>query len=288
MKIKIEEALKIKEHYGDLVPLLYAKDIYLIDKITKTEIRFFQGMAFDFDHYEVFSRNNINQIEVVFSDILFAKLISSFPDRYRLPLYVKNFLDFDRYISSIDDANRLSKRKRHVISATEISGKSGIIIEYGEIITFEKWNKLKSYIDRKSEIGFYSSERGILIVTLMEANQSNYLQKFFLHSEAVTLFVEKLNKMNIPIAPDFYPETDVSTATKEEEVMNKYINNNIRLVVIVDTNIDERYKNLIVKLRTYDRFVRLSAITDLNPMKEEDIAKAISKAYLSEPFLEIK
>lgn len=288
MKIKTNEALKIKEHYGDSVALLYSKDIYIIDKITKREIRFFQGMSFDFDHYEVFAGNNIDEIDVVFSDLLFAKLVSLFPDKYRLPLYVKNFLDFDRYISAIDDANRLSRRKRFVISATEMAGKTGITISYGEIITFEKWNKIKSYIDRKIEIPFYSSERGILLVTLMEASESNYLQKFFLHSEAITLFVEKVNKANIVIAPDFYSETDVHTATKEEEVLSKYMNSNVRLVVIVDKNIDEKYKNLIMKLRTYDRYVRLSAITDLNPMNEEDVARAISKAYLSEPFLEVK
>ncbi|MEN2997671.1 MAG: hypothetical protein ABDH28_01320 [Brevinematia bacterium] len=288
MKISIDEALTLREKYGNDLLLIYAKDMYFVDRITKSEIKFFQGMSFDLEHYELLSRNNIVEIEVVFSDLLFAKLTSNFPEKYRFPLYVKKFLDFDRYISAIDDANRLSKRKRYAISATEIVSKNQVVLRYKEEITFEKWNKLKTFIDKKSEIPFYSSERGIILVTLTNATDSNYLQKFFFHSEAVALFVERINKMNFTIAPDFYPETDVFTATKEDELMEKYIKTNARLVVIVDKMIDERYKNLLIKLKTYDRFVRFSAITDLSPINEREILKAISKAYLSEPFLESK
>lgn len=288
MKITIEEALKIKEKYGDSIPIVYTKDMYFLDKITKSEIRFFQGMQFEYEHYEVFSRNNITEIDVVFSELLLAKLSSNFPEKYRPPLYVKSFLDFDRYISAMDDANRLSKRKRFVISATEIISKGQVILRYKEDITFEKWNKLKTFIDKKSEIPFYSSERGILLVTLTSASDSNYLQKFFLHSEAVALFVEKVNKINFTIAPDLYTETDIFTATKEEEVLEKYMKTNIRLIVIVDNTIDEKYKNLIIKLKTYDRFVRFSAITDLSPLNEENVLVSIRKSYLSEPFLEVK
>ncbi len=288
MKITIEEALKIKEKYGDSIPLVYAKDISLIDKLTKSEIKIFQGMNFDPEHYEVFSRNNIQEIEVIFSELLLAKLSSNFPEKYRPPMYVKNFLDFDRYISAIDDANRLSKRKRYAISGTEIYIKNQPILRFNEEITFEKWNKLKTYIDKKIEIPFYPSERGILITTLTNASDTNYLQKFFLHSEAVALFVEKVKKLNFTISPDFYPDTDIITATKEEEVLEKYMKTNVRLIVIVDKSIDEKYKNLLIKLKTYDRFVRFSAITDLSPLNEEEVLKAIRKAYLSDPFLEMK
>ncbi|MCX8029224.1 MAG: hypothetical protein N2712_04425 [Brevinematales bacterium] len=288
MKISIQEALTIKERYGDEVPVIYSKDSYFLDRITKSEIRLFQGMIFDYEHYEILSRNNINEIDVVFSELLFAKLTSNFPEKYRPPLYIKGFIDFDRYISAIDDANRVSKRKRFAISATELLFKNQVILRYNEEITFEKWNKLKIYIDKKAEIPFYSSERGILLVTLTNASDSNYLQKFFLHSEAVALFVEKVSKLNFNIAPDFNSQTDILTATKEEEVIEKYIKTNVRLVVIVDKNIDEKYKNMILKLRTYDRFVRFSAITDLSPINESEVLKAIKKSYLSEPFLEMK
>ncbi|MFN4245417.1 MAG: hypothetical protein ACK4F9_04625 [Brevinematia bacterium] len=286
MKINIEEALKILEKYNKEIQIIYGKDIHFVDKITRSEITFFQGMFFEDEHYEILARNNIAEIEVVFSDLLLAKLSSNFPHKYRPPLYVKSFLDFDRYISAVDDANRLSKRKRYAISATEITFKNQIILRYNEEITFDKWNKLKGFIDKRLEIPFYSSERGILIVTLTDATDSNYLQKFFLHSEAVALFVEKVTKINFSISPDLYPETDIMTATKEEEVIEKYTKTNARLVVIVDKQIDEKYKNMLIKLKTYDRFVRFSAITDLSPLNTEEVLKAIRKAYLSEPFLE--
>ncbi len=288
MKITVEEAKKIIEKYGTSIQVVYSKDVYFLDKITKSEIRFFQGMLFENEHYELLTRNNISEIDVVFSDVLFAKLSSNFPEKYRPPLYIKSFIDFDRYISAIDDANRLSKRKRKVISATEITYKNQVVLKYNEEITFEKWNNLKTFIDKKIEIPFYSSERGILLVTLTDATDSNYLQKFFLHSEAVALFVEKVNKMNFNISPDLYPETDIMTATKEEEVLDKYTKTNVRLIVIVDKQIDEKYKNMLIKLKTYDRFVRFSAITELSPLNTEEVLKAIRKAYLSEPFLEKK
>lgn len=288
MKIKIEEALTIKEKYGNDVPLIYARDVYFVDKPTKSEIKLFQGMTFEYEHYEIFSRNNISEIEVMFSDLLLAKLSSNFPDKYRPPLYVKSFIDFDRYISALDDANRLSKRKRYAISATELTIKNQTVLKYNETITSEKWNSLKTFIDRKMEIPFYSSERGILLVTLTNASDSDYLQKFFFHSESVALFVERTTKMGFIIAPDLNPEYDIFTATKEEEVLEKYMKTNVRLVVIVDRTIDEKYKNLLIKLKAYDRFVRFSAITNLSPINEEEVLKAIKKAYLSEPFLEMK
>ncbi|MCS7299135.1 MAG: hypothetical protein RMJ37_04120 [Spirochaetia bacterium] len=288
MKVSIDELITLKEKYEDSVPLIYAKDIYFEDRLTKSDIKIFQGTTFDQSHYEILSRNNIKEVDIVFSELLLAKLSSNFPDKYRPPTYIKSFIDFDRYISAIDDANRLSKRKRFVLSATEIVSKNQIVLRYNEDITFEKWNKLKTYIDKKAEIPFYSSERGIMIVTLTNANDSNYLQKFFLHSEAVALFVEKVNKLNFVIAPDLNTQTDIFTATKEEEVLEKYMKTNIRLIVIVDKVIDEKYKNMIVKLRTYDRFVRLSGITELSPVNEIDVLKVVKKSYLSEPYMELK
>lgn len=288
MKVLIDELMTLKEKYGDSVPLIYAKDIYFEDRLTRSDIKIFQGTTFERSHYEILSRNNIKEVEIVFSELLLAKLSSNFPEKYRPPTYIKSFMDFDRYISAIDDANRLSKRKRFVLSATEIVSKNQIVLRYNEDITLEKWNKLKSYIDKKAEIPFYSSERGIMIVTLTNASDSNYLQKFFLHSEAVALFVEKVNKLNFVIAPDINPQTDIYTATKEEEVLEKYMKTNVRLIVIVDRVIDERYKNMIVKLRTYDRFVRLSGITELSPVNELDVLKVIRKSYLSEPYMELK
>jgi len=167
-----------------------------------------------------------------------------------------------------------------------LKGKGEVIIGYNEEISFEKWNRIKGSIDRKAEISFYSSERGLLLVTFMKATDSNYLQKFFMHSEAVALFVEKIKKEGIILSPDFYSDTDVYTATSEEEAFSKYVNTNVRLVVIVDSNITESYKNLIVKLRTYDRFVRISAITSLSPANELEVLKAIKKSYLTDNFLE--
>jgi hypothetical protein len=285
MVINIEEGLRILEKYSGSIPVIYQKDIRFVDKLTKHEVRFFQGTTFDFDHYEVLLRNGINKIEVVFSELLFAKLVSLFPQTYRLPFATKNFIDFDKYMSAIDDANRLSKRKRSVISATEITNKGIIIIGYGEDITFEKWNRIKGGVDRKTEISFYSSERGVLLVTFMKATDSNYLQKFFMHSEAVALFVEKMKNEGFVLSPDFYADTDVYTATSEEESFSKYVETNVRLVVIVDSNITEDYKNLIVKLRTYDRFVRINAITNLSPANELEVLKAIKKSYLTDNFL---
>jgi len=286
MQIKIDEALRVIEKYGGSVPVIYQRDIRFVDKLTKHEIRFFQGTTFDFDHYDVLLRNGIDKIDVVYSELLFAKLVSLFPQTYRLPFATKSFIDFDRYISAIDDANRLSKRKRTVFSTMEIFSKGEVIIGYNEEISFEKWNRIKGSIDRKAEISFYSSERGLLLVTFMKATDSNYLQKFFMHSEAVALFVEKIKKEGIILSPDFYSDTDVYTATSEEETFSKYVNTNVRLVVIVDSNITESYKNLIVKLRTYDRFVRISAITSLSPANELEVLKAIKKSYLTDNFLE--
>ncbi len=288
MKITLEEALAIFEKYGIDVPITFARDIHLFNKRLNKEIRIFQGMMFSSEYYENLRELGVEEIEVTFTELLFAKLVSLFPQKYRLPFGVKSFIEFDKYLNDIEDANRLTKRKRYLISATEIVSKGHTLLRYGESIDIKRWNEIKVYIDRKTQIPYYPSERGILLVTLSNASDPDYLQKFFLHSEAVALFVEKANRLNFALSNDFYPDTDVFTATKEDEAFYKYSENNIRLVVIVDKDIDQRYKSLLAKLKTYDRYCRISAIKNISPGTEEEILRSVKKSYLSDLFIEAR
>jgi hypothetical protein len=90
MKIKLDEALRIYEKYGsEDVPIIFLKDIFLNTGGGVLQIS--QGMKFDESQSEMMIRANISEFEAIFTEKLLAKLIATFPDRYRYPQGRLNF-----------------------------------------------------------------------------------------------------------------------------------------------------------------------------------------------------
>lgn len=284
MKITVEEALKVYEKYGEEAPIFYYADIRL-----DSYHSFTQGMAFEPSQVELLKAKNIKEIDVIFSEKLLAKLINLFPEKYR-PMYGrKSFVDLDRYLEMLEDVNKVSKRKRYVISAVEIyntgsAGQLERVLEYGQKIDYQKWNEIKARLDRKAVIDYYLSERGIIVYAVLKPTDPNYAQKYYQFMELVTMLVEKNPDINISIAPDFYGLSDVHVATSPEELLEKYKNTNAKLIVIYG-GITEDNKAGLINVKTYDKFARMIAITNVEKSKTAEILLAIKEAYNKDPWL---
>ena len=119
MKIKTEEAFSLIQKPGNSdLRILILTPIYLNVNEEVLEIK--QGSKFSISLYEKLRAAKVEEIDVFCHDGLYSKLSESFPSNYRFPAGRKNIVDLDKIIEKIELCNSLSKRKRVVISLTEI------------------------------------------------------------------------------------------------------------------------------------------------------------------------
>ena len=282
MKIRTEDALKIIQKYGsDEVPIIYLGDIYV--NTNNGVLQFSQGMKFEENHYEMFSRAKILEFEAIFTEKLLAKLITNFPDRYRYPLGRKNIIDIDRLVSELEDVNRINKHKRYLISCNEVYKKNAnglyeTIVHYGERLTVSRWNEVKSKLSRNSEIDFRYEECGIIVYVILKAGDSQYATRFMKFTEVVSLIVEHKKEFNVTISPDFNPDSDVYPVTEANQLYQTYVDKKPRLVILADELTDE-YKPALSQIKGYDKYARLMVVKNPDPAKKRDILMMIKKVY---------
>jgi hypothetical protein len=287
MKIRIEEALKIYQKYGkDQVPIIFLSDVFLNTGAGVLQIS--QGMPFDETQYDLFVSANVFEIDVIFTDKLLAKLIANYPDKYRYPWGRLGLIEMDRLIENIEDTNRMTKHKRKAISCTEIYRKNtqGLyetILGYGEKLIQSRWNEVKTKIGRSSTIDYRFEECGIIVFVILKAGDPDYMRKFMNNTELVSLLVEHKADLNIAIAPDLNPNTDIYTVNDPKDLLQVYTDNKTRLVIVGD-ELNDEYKIALAKLKHYDRYARMMVVKKADPSKKREIIGTIKKVYMQEPW----
>jgi len=281
MKINIKEALKITEKYGsEEVPIVYLNEVNAKNDLNILSI--VRGTRFDSSQYENLAKLNVNEIDVVYNEKLYAKLATNFPGKYRLPVGRKNLIELDRIIDDLESVNGNNKRKRYLISLTEIYKKDEkdnleIVLRYGEKLTYQRWNEIKTSINRNTIIDFRYNEAGIVVFYLLHAADPSYPQKFINFTEIVSMIVDS-KKFGVYFSPDFVPEIDVYTVNNKNELLNTYVDTNSSLVVI-GGELDEECKEALSQVKAYDRYAKMIVIKNPDPSRRIEILNQIKYVY---------
>lgn len=281
MKINIKEVLKITEKYGsEEVPVVYLTEINAKNDLNILSI--VRGTRFDSSQYESLEKLNINEIDVVYNEKLYAKLTTNFPTKYRLPVGRKNVIELDRIIDDLEATNGNNKKKRCVVSLTEIYRRDEkdnleIVLKYGEKLTYQRWNEIKTNMSRNTLIDFRYNEGGIVVFYLLHASDPYYPQKFINFTEIVSMIVDS-RKFGVYFSPDFVPETDVYTVNNKNELLKTYANTNSSLIVI-GGELEEECREALSQIKAYDRYAKMIVIKNPDPSRRIEILNQIKYVY---------
>lgn len=287
MKIQLKEAMKIYEKYGpEDMPLVFLSDIYL--NTGNGVLQITQGMKLDETQFDMLIRANIMEFDVVFTDKLLAKLISTFPSEYRYPQGRKNLIEMDRMIDNLENSNRMTKRKRFVLSCTEIykknaSGMYEVILRYGEKLSYKRWNEIKVKLNRNTDIDYRIDECGIIVFVILKAGSFDYMKRFMTNTELISLIVEHREEFDIQISPDFNVETDIYAVNTKEELLQVYVDTKAKLV-IAGGELDNDAKTALAQLKRYDRYARMMVVKNPDPSMKRQIILTIKKIYNQNPW----
>lgn len=281
MRINIKEALIIAEKYDlEEIPIIYMSDIYV--KSLTSIVSITRGSLFNPSQYELLSKANINEIEVIFSEKLYAKLAANYPSIYRFPTGRKNVIELDRLIDEIETANSVCKRKRCIISLSEIYKKTSTgyyepILKFNEKLTYKRWNEIKININRNTIIDFRYDEIGIIVFFILTASDPFYPQKFIRFTELISIIVES-SKSGVSFSANFLPENDIYTVNTKDDLLRNYIDTKAALI-IVGEDINDDYKYSLSQVKAYDRFSRMMVIKNPDPTRRIDVLNQIKRVY---------
>ncbi len=280
MEIKLEEAKKLIEKYGqENVPIIYLNDINLVNR--SNSLRISKGLKFDQSQYDLLSDAGIMKFDVVYNENLHQKLLSTFPNCYRKPAGKGNIIELDKIVDELNKLNSLSKRKRCIISLSEIYKSSNIgntpILFYGEKLDYARWNQVKVHINRSTLIDYTYDEGGIIIFYILNASDPLYMQKFMKFTDLVSIIVESKSS-GITIAPELNLEKDIYTVNDKSKLLETYDKTKASLIIMGE-DLNNEYKEALMQIKSYDRYVKMMVIKDPSPKNKTEILNKIKSVY---------
>ncbi len=279
MKLKIDHALKILEKYGDDdVPLILLSDV----RVPGSGAHLTQGMRFDREQYNALKGTPVSEIDVIYSEKLFAKLIANFPAVYRNPVGRRNVVEMDRLVDSLEASNYISKRKRCVVSLTEVykknpSGMHETVIPFGEKLHQKRWNEVKFAMGRNTLLDYRFDEGGIIVFFILSGSDPQYAQKFMRFTELISLIVESRN-FGVTFSPDFNPETDIHSVNDKNALLDTYVATKATLIVVGE-DINEDYKAALNQIKSYDRYARMMMVKNVGHEQRRETLEQVKKFY---------
>lgn len=287
MQVRVDEAIAVYEKYRDLhVPMIFLHDLRFSvpdsgPKIIK------HSSPFNSQIGKILRSAGVEEVELIFNERMVAFLANLFPARYRQPFGQLTFFELDKILTAFREMNKKSQRQRGIICVNEVYRREGnmlsVLIEYGEQIEYEKWNDIKTKIDKKQKFDYRYSENGIIVFVDLRPEGDNYLQRFYRNSDLVTSLVGRRREETIRIAPDFNRELDVYTVDDPGKLLDVYIAKNARLIIVGDT-LSQEYKNALAKVKTYDRFARFMLATNIDQRNLSEFLSLVHKSYVSDNF----
>ncbi|MDH5682697.1 MAG: hypothetical protein OEZ36_13990 [Spirochaetota bacterium] len=225
--------------------------------------------------------HKIEKIDVLYDKKLLSLLIYFYPERYRVPTSSLSFVELDKIISAYKEINKKSSRQRYLISATEIhdiKNPARLLLEYNEKIDFQKWNDIKTRLDKNIKLDVFYSERGIIVLADLSSKQENYTKRFLQTTELVSLLVNPPEKVQVKICHSFVGTVDVIRVDDPSELQSVYSANNSKLVIFSE-NMRPEYTKALAQLKEWDKFVRLLMIKNINPGEKEQNLQVIKRSY---------
>lgn len=282
MKVTIEQLSRLFEKYGDSIDIKYFDDILIKEQCYLSTDLVLPA------HLPCLAENGITEIEVFFNLGLHDQLAREFPAEFRKPFGRCTMSEMDRMLEELRDANTQSKRKRYIRMIGEIYGvdkmlgKRIILLRYNEPVDFKKWNNLKRDVERNQYFYYRNSEVAIIIfVDLKVARQKEYIERFKINTDLISLIVTRGQDPANVIAPDFIPTEDVISVTEPGMLLEEYIRSNARLIIIGE-KLDDFYKRALLQVRNYDRFVRLLVVPSLDHKNIQDFFRQVKLVYGNE------
>ena len=285
MKVTVQQLSHLFQKYGIGLEVKYFDDV-----VVKGTCYLSTDLVLS-AHLPRLQDNDITEIEVFYSPVLYEYLTREFPAEYRKPFGKLRLSEMDKLLEDLRNANIHSKRKRFIRNIGDIygvdktAGKRVILLRHNEPLDFKKWNNLKREVDRNQTFLYRNSEVAIIIfVDLKVGNQKEYIERFKINTDLISMIVSRgQEQANMP-SPDFIATEDVISVTEPETLLEEYIRSNARLIIIGE-KLDESYKRALLQARNYDKFVRLMVVPVLDHRNVQDFFKQVKMVYNYERWL---
>ncbi len=280
MKLSINHLTRLFNIYGDNMEIRYFDDIEVGggNSMLSTDL-VLPG------HLEMLREHNLDAIEVFYNPALYECLSKEFPVEFRKPFGRASIIEIDRLLEGMKDASTVSKRKRYIHLVGEAygidmqTGKRKILIRHDEPIDYRKWNDLKRDIDRNQIFQYRNSEVAVIIfVNLTLSTQKLYIERFKINTDLISLMVSRGQEPAHSVSPDFIPTEDVVSVTDPESLLEEYIRTSARLIIMGE-KLEEPEKRALLRVRNYDKFVRLLVIPVLDHRSIDDFFRQVKLVY---------
>ncbi len=282
MKLTLQQLSHLFEKHGDGIEIKYFDDILINGNCYLSTDLVLPA------HLPKLEENELKEIEVFCTPSLYELLSKEFPVEFRKPYGGGRMSEMDKLLEELRDASAQSKRKRYVRMVGEVYGvdpklgKRIILLRHNEPLDFKKWNNLKREFDRNQVFRYRNSEVAIIIfVDLKVARQKEYIERFKINTDLISLIVARSQEPGNIIAPDFIPTEDVVSVTEPGMLLEEYIRSNARLIIIGE-KLDDFYKRALLQVRNYDRFVRLLVVPSIDHSSIHDFFYQVRLVYNNE------
>ena len=286
MKVTIQQLSHLFAKYGESIEIKYFDDIVITGNCYLSTDLVLPA------HLPRLTESGMTELEVFYTPGLYENLSKEFPVEFRQPYGRLMMSDMDKLLEELRNANSQSKRKRYLrmigdIYGVDMSlGKRVIHLRHNEPLDFKKWNNLKRVVDRNQLFLYRSSEVTIIIfVDLKVARQKEYIERFKINTDLISLIVSKSQEPGNIIAPDFIPTEDVISVTEPGILLEEYIRSNAKLIIIGE-KLNDFYKRALLQVRNYDKFVRLLVLPALDHQRNaHDFFQQVKLVYRNDRWL---
>ncbi|MCP4132585.1 MAG: hypothetical protein GY754_16595 [bacterium] len=281
MKLTLEQIQQVLVNYSGEVDIKYFFDIRLKGH------KFLSSDLILVDHLAVFRKYGLKEIEVFYTISLYEYLSREFPTEFRIPYEYLNFMDMDRKLEALEKVNASTKRKRFLYMIGDIyrnDTKEGraIVLRHNEPLTYQKWNAVKPSLNKNDNFQYRNSEVPIIIFVDLTTNAAeDFVVRFKKNTDLISFIVSRKKKHSYKIAPGFVPTEDVVSVTDPATLLDEYIRTNARLIIIGE-NLNETYKKALIKVKEYDKYVRMMLIPAIDHSNLEHFIHQVKLVYNSD------
>lgn len=254
---------------------LNGRSFHTDDEIHSGDLAFFEKCA-------------LESVEINYTESFYNLLSTEFPLEFRRPSGCVDFLNIDRHLDILNNANKQSRRKRFlyivgdVYSIDPVSGRRVILFGHNDVLDYRIWNEKKRQVNKEQKFNFRSSECGIILFVNMKPDaETSYVERFRKNTDLVTSIVTRKKDSRVEISPDFIPAEDTISVNDPDNLLNVYMNSNARLIIIGET-ITEPYKRSLLQVKQYDRFVRMMVVPHINPGEIDHFLMQVRMVYNSD------
>jgi hypothetical protein len=110
------------------------------------------------------------------------------------------------------------------------------------------------------------------------STQKIYIERFKINTDLISLIVSRSQEPAHFISPDFIPTEDVVSVTDPASLLEEYIRINARLIIIGE-KLEETEKRALLRVRNYDKFVRLLVVPVLTHQSIDDFFRQVKLVY---------